>query len=274
MSKAFRVRIFNKVNSIFAPQNKKQLKRYISTAAIVFGFAVVGVVLTVLSHAATYTAPAEAESGTLAGAATIASDATGKASGSSYVKFGSSATPPPPPPTPPPTPTPPPPPPPPPPPTPPPSSTLPAGQFYFRTNTTACLDIDKRSGPVGNGTKIQIWVCDGAAGQVWVPRPIGVFRGWQYYELYNPESNRCIDVDQQHGPVHNGTIVQLWDCNGTTAQAFAGYNDAKFALGYKDRVLNYGTATLGYALRVEVFTNGTPLTVNTDKYTIFTVSNK
>jgi hypothetical protein len=100
--------------------NFKKLAPYTPVAVIVFGFAIIGLILTISSQAATYSAPKEAEVGTLAGASATTADA--KASSGNYVKFGGSATPPPttPPPTTPPPTTPPP-------TTPPPAALVPTG---------------------------------------------------------------------------------------------------------------------------------------------------
>ena len=63
-----------------------------------------------------------------------------------------------------------------------------------------CLDI------VGNGTadftKVQLWDCDGAGGQQWVPRADG--------SLFNPQSGRCLDDPQ--GVTADQTQLQIYDC--------------------------------------------------------------
>jgi hypothetical protein len=84
-------------------KNPKRLLPYVPAIVVVLGFAITGIILTVASHAATYTAPKEAESGAITGVAVSTPDS--KASAGSYVKFSGGGSPPtaPPPTTPPPT---------------------------------------------------------------------------------------------------------------------------------------------------------------------------
>ena len=107
---------FDVIRKLKSRFNYTKLAPYTPVAVIVFGFAVVGLILTVSSQAATYSAPKEAEAGVLAGTSVATTDT--KASGGAYVKFGSAATTPMPPPTMPPPTTP---------PTPPPVSLVPTG---------------------------------------------------------------------------------------------------------------------------------------------------
>jgi non-reducing end alpha-L-arabinofuranosidase len=72
-----------------------------------------------------------------------------------------------------------------------------------------CLDIDGNG--TAAGTKIELWDCDGAGGQVWVQQSDG--------SLLNPQSGRCLDSPS--GATANGTRLQIWDCNGSAAQKFA-----------------------------------------------------
>ena len=68
-----------------------------------------------------------------------------------------------------------------------------------------CLDAAGR-GPT-NGTKVQIWTCNGGSNQVWQPYN-GGYR--------NPASGRCLDVPGSS--TADGTQLQLWDCNGGSNQ--------------------------------------------------------
>lgn len=69
-----------------------------------------------------------------------------------------------------------------------------------------CADDDHQS--TANGTKIQLWTCNGSAAQQFTVNAngsLGVL-------------GKCVDVAS--GGTANGTKVQLWDCNGTGAQVW------------------------------------------------------
>ncbi|MDG4825614.1 RICIN domain-containing protein [Asanoa sp. WMMD1127] len=70
-----------------------------------------------------------------------------------------------------------------------------------------CLDIN--AGATADGTKIQIWTCNGTTAQRWTIGADGTVRGL----------GKCLDV--RSSGTANGTIVQLWGCNGTGAQVWA-----------------------------------------------------
>ena len=76
------------------------------------------------------------------------------------------------------------------------------------TTVGACLDIMGNS--TVKGTKVQLWACDSAGGQVWVPQPNG--------SLLNPQSGLCLD--DPGGSVTPGTQLQIYTCNGLPAQQF------------------------------------------------------
>lgn len=68
-----------------------------------------------------------------------------------------------------------------------------------------CLDVSEAA--TADGTKIQLWTCNGTGAQRWSRvgdsvRALG----------------KCLDVDD--GGTANGTKVQLWTCNGTGAQVW------------------------------------------------------
>lgn len=71
-----------------------------------------------------------------------------------------------------------------------------------------CLDIDGNG--TANGTKLELYDCNGAGGQQWIPQPDGSLR--------NPQSGRCLD--DPSGNTANGTPLQIYDCNGNAAQKF------------------------------------------------------
>jgi|GEM_PF-3915423 len=86
---------------------------------------------------------------------------------------------------------------------------------YRLVNTAygKCLDANASGSTAGqNGDKVQLWDCNGADNQYWVP--------WQttsgYTELVNlkwTDPAMCLDVDTSQGFV-NGAKVQLWHCYG------------------------------------------------------------
>jgi hypothetical protein len=72
-----------------------------------------------------------------------------------------------------------------------------------------CLDADLNT-IAGNGTKVQLWDCNGWSNQKWIYDAIS----HTIYSLYN---GRCLDADL-NGIGANGTKAQLWDCNGWANQ--------------------------------------------------------
>ncbi|MEV0895177.1 PQQ-dependent sugar dehydrogenase [Actinoplanes sp. NPDC049802] len=75
-----------------------------------------------------------------------------------------------------------------------------------------CLDVN--GGATADGTRIQLWTCNGSAAQVWAVNG----QVWR-----NPQSGKCLDV--AGGATANGTKVQLWTCNGTAAQNWTAQAD-------------------------------------------------
>ncbi|GAA3034725.1 RICIN domain-containing protein [Actinokineospora globicatena] len=95
----------------------------------------------------------------------------------------------------------------------------PAAVYHVRIrslygNGNQCLDADATAG--GNGTKVQLWDCNGSTQQTWI-----------LYSSYNDFTNlrfgRCLDADLNGGGA-NGTKLQLWDCNNTTQQDWYQYS--------------------------------------------------
>jgi hypothetical protein len=114
-----------------------------------------------------------------------------------------------------------------------------------------CLDVNNSS--TANGTKVQIWGCNGTNAQQWTVPGDGTVRAlgkcldvtssgtangaklqlydcngtgaqqWTYVPasqaLRNPQSGRC--VDDPSSSTTNGTQLQLWDCNASNAQRIA-----------------------------------------------------
>ncbi|MFE5514833.1 lectin [Streptomyces sp. NPDC056529] len=113
-----------------------------------------------------------------------------------------------------------------------------------------CLDVDNSQ--TADGTKIQVWGCNGTGAQQWTVAGDGTLKvlgkcldvsnggsadgtkvqlwtcngsgsqTWQAQadgSLRNPQSAKCLDV--AGGATADGTKVQLWTCNGTNAQKWA-----------------------------------------------------
>jgi len=76
-----------------------------------------------------------------------------------------------------------------------------------------CLDVS--NGGTADGTKIQLWTCNGSPAQSWT-------RNGQTWRALG----KCLDV--AGGGTADGTLVQLWTCNGTGAQNWvAGANSSQ-----------------------------------------------
>lgn len=71
-----------------------------------------------------------------------------------------------------------------------------------------CLDADGNA--TANGTKLELYDCNGSGGQQWRVQGDG--------SIKNPQSGRCLD--DPSGNTANGTALQLYDCNGAAPQKF------------------------------------------------------
>lgn len=67
-----------------------------------------------------------------------------------------------------------------------------------------CVDVNGAN--PADGTKIQLWTCNGTAAQAWTLPGDGTIRAL----------GKCMDV--KGGATANGTPVQVWTCNGADAQ--------------------------------------------------------
>ncbi|GAA1858057.1 ricin-type beta-trefoil lectin domain protein [Actinomadura bangladeshensis] len=68
--------------------------------------------------------------------------------------------------------------------------------------------LDDNAGSTANGTRVQLWDCNGGSAQVW---------WWGNGMLrLGASDGKCVDVTGQG--TSNGTLVELWDCNGGTNQ--------------------------------------------------------
>ncbi|MFH9954086.1 ThuA domain-containing protein [Streptomyces roseolus] len=70
-----------------------------------------------------------------------------------------------------------------------------------------CLDVDNSQST--DGTKIQLWTCNGTGAQTWTIAGDGTVKAL----------GKCLDVSG--GGSADGTKIQLWTCNGTGAQKWA-----------------------------------------------------
>ncbi|OLF12745.1 glycosyl hydrolase [Actinophytocola xinjiangensis] len=75
-----------------------------------------------------------------------------------------------------------------------------------------CVDVDGSN--TADGTKIQLWTCNGTGAQRWTVGTDGTLRAL----------GKCLDVSG--GGTANGTVTQLWTCNGTGAQRWAAQSGA------------------------------------------------
>ena len=64
------------------------------------------------------------------------------------------------------------------------------------------------------GTKVELWQNLNGSNQQWMPVPLGNGS----YKLVGRQSGLCLDVPGSS--TENGTNLQIWNCNGTGAQAF------------------------------------------------------
>jgi hypothetical protein len=75
--------------------------------------------------------------------------------------------------------------------------------------------MDDNNGSGANGTKVQIWACDGyAPAQNWTVNTNGTIT----------IDGGCLDITGANG--NNGTPVELWACNGGTNQQRKAQNGA------------------------------------------------
>jgi beta-glucosidase len=74
-----------------------------------------------------------------------------------------------------------------------------------------CLDVTGDNNT--NGTKVEIYTCNGTNGQQWTEEPNGTIHA----------DGKCLDVIG--GGTANGTLVDLYQCNGTGAQVWQPQSD-------------------------------------------------
>jgi hypothetical protein len=87
--------------------------------------------------------------------------------------------------------------------TPPPPPTS-SGPITAGDDSGKCVDDNAQS--TANGTKIQMWDCNGGSNQNWTVEPDGTL------QVYG----KCMDITGAN--YNNGTNIELWDCNGGANQ--------------------------------------------------------
>jgi hypothetical protein len=86
----------------------------------------------------------------------------------------------------------------------------PAGPIIAGDNTAKC--VDDNSGSSANGTKIEMWDCNGTAAQNWTIETDGTIR----------INGSCMDIIG--AGTANGTLIELWTCNGGANQQWLPVN--------------------------------------------------
>ncbi|WP_229068141.1 ThuA domain-containing protein [Actinoplanes sp. DH11] len=89
-----------------------------------------------------------------------------------------------------------------------------AAQKWTRQGSTLRAQgkcLDVAGGGTANGTKAQLWTCNGSGAQNWAPQANGSIR--------NPQSGRCLDVSQNSSA--DGQQIHIWDCHGGANQKWA-----------------------------------------------------
>jgi endoglucanase len=86
---------------------------------------------------------------------------------------------------------------------------------YSVVNRNAASEVwDVTNAGTANGSLLQLWTYGGGSNQQWTP----VSLGNGYYKLVGVGSGRCLDTPG--ASTANGVRLQIYDCNGSAAQAF------------------------------------------------------
>ena len=84
------------------------------------------------------------------------------------------------------------------------------GPITSGVNSAKCVDDNGQS--TANGTKIQMWDCNGGANQHWTVESNGTV------QVYG----ECMDITGAN--TANGTLIELWHCNGGANQQWQASN--------------------------------------------------
>lgn len=106
----------------------------------------------------------------------------------------------------------------------------------IRDATGKCIDV--ANSDTANGTRIQMWGCNGSNAQKWTFSSDGSIRA----------IGKCMDV--RYGESYDSNIVWLWECNGSAAQQWT-------------RGANGSLRALSRCLDVPNWNEGTQLTIYT-----------
>ncbi|MDG6103993.1 DUF1080 domain-containing protein [Dactylosporangium aurantiacum] len=106
-----------------------------------------------------------------------------------------------------------------------------------------CLDVNNSN--TADGTKIQLWTCNGTGAQQWT-RTGDTFRAL----------GKCLDVS--NSGTANGTLVQLWTCNGTGAQVWQPQANGSILNPQSGKVLDAAGASSADGTQIHIweFVNG------------------
>jgi len=103
--------------------------------------------------------------------------------------------------------------------------------------------VDDNAASTANGTRIQLWDCNGGASQVW---------WWGNGALrLGDASGKCLDVTGQG--TANGTLVELWDCNGGTNQQWTPQTDGTLKSVQSGRCLDDPSASTTNGTQLEIW---------------------
>ena len=97
-------------------------------------------------------------------------------------------------------------------------------EWQFQSEANGAYSIVNRNAPsevwdvtnvgTADGSLLQLWTYGGGSNQQWTP----VSLGNGYYKFVGVGSGRCLDTPA--ASTANGVQLQIYDCNGTGAQAF------------------------------------------------------
>jgi O-glycosyl hydrolase len=88
----------------------------------------------------------------------------------------------------------------------------PTGPITSGVNSAKCVDDNGQSS--ANGTKIQVWDCNGGANQSWTVASNGTVQVF----------GKCLDITG--ASTANGALIELWQCNGGANQQWQASNGA------------------------------------------------
>ncbi|WP_329287642.1 ricin-type beta-trefoil lectin domain protein [Streptomyces sp. NBC_00691] len=107
-----------------------------------------------------------------------------------------------------------------------------------------CLDVDDSQ--TADGTKIQVWGCNGTGAQQWTVATDGTLK----------VLGKCLDVS--NGGAADGTKVQLWTCNGSGAQTWQAQADGSLRNPQSAKCLDVASGATADGTKVQLWTcNGT-----------------